>query len=582
MTGNILRGRYELTVDLGAGPIFHTFAARDQLQGRDVCVRVIRPPFAAEAEFVTKLAAVVQTVASQNNPGLERMYAMDPGDQPFLVTELSKGTTLLERLKKLGSLSVPVAVQTAIAICEAVQSLHSAGVVHGDIGSHNVTVGAEGELKVQMYAVWQAFASSASAGGSMLPLLAPYLAPEIGQGGYPTPHSDVYAIGVLIYEMLSGRYPYHADTPVAMALKHATDATPNVRMMNPSVPVVLAEIVKKAMSKSPADRYIDAGDLVSDLRILQDALRFGRTLAWPIREETRPSPPQPVAPKMSAIREPKPREENANDDPYEEEGSADVPGWAKALIVFFAGLLAALVFAWIIFNMNQPRQVTVPDVKRLTVTEAIARLEAIGLKLRISRKLPDEQIPKDQVLGSSPDPGEKVKEGSTVNVSISVGSKFVEAPDVRGMSVDQAKTMLSSVDLKVDAAIEQVASDKVKEGMIVSQNPEPHMKVQRLSSLRVQVSTGKPGKSGDPKDSVKYQYTLRIPLEGLQSAIKLRVDLTDARGTKTVHESEHEPEELVEIIAEGFGKKATFKVYYDGELVTTKEVVADDYEEPQQ
>ncbi len=579
MTGEVLGNRYELTVDLGAGPLFHAFAARDQLQGRDVCIRMLRPPFSSEPEFVAKLSAVVHSATTLNHFGLERLYGLDVSDAPFLVTELSKGTNLVERLRKLGSLSVPVAVQMAISISEAVQSLHSAGLVHGDIGSHNVTVGAEGELKVQMFAIWQAFASSSSAGGSMLPLLAPYLAPEIAQGGYPTPHSDVYAIGVLVYEMLSGRYPFHADAPVAMALKHATDATPNVRMMNPSVPVVLAEIVKKAMAKDPAERYRDAGDMVSDLRILQDALRFGRTLAWPIREESRAAPPQPVAPKMSAIRETKAREDYSNEDPYEEEPSADVPVWAKIMITFFTTLLAAVVFWWIVFNVNKPRQVTVPDVKRLSVAEAMSRLESIGLKLRIARRQPSEQVPKDQVLDSSPNPGEKMKEGSTINVTISVGSKFVEVPDVRNMTVDAAKTMLSSVDLKIDDAVERVPSDKIQEGFIVSQNPEAKRKVQRLSSLRVQISSGKEGKDADPTDKIKYQYTLRIPLSDLTTNILLRVDLTDARGTKTVHETEHEPDELVEIIAEGFGKKAKFVIYYDGELVTTKDVEAEDYEE---
>lgn len=579
MIGNVVHGRYELTVDLGETPIFHAFAARDQLQGRDVCVRIVKGPFDQEPEFVDKLGQVIRQVAHQNNPGLERVYGLEPGNPTILVSELARGTSLLERLKKLGSLSVPVAVQMAIGVCEAVQSLHAAGVVHGDIGSHNVTVGAEGELKVQMYAVWQAFASSASAGGTMLRLMAPYLAPEIGKGGYPTPSSDVYAIGVLMYEMLSGRYPFHADSPVAMAMKHATDATPNVRMMNPSVPTVLAEIVKKAMAKEPSERYRDAGDMASDLRVLQDALRFGRTLSWPIREESRPAPPQPIAPKMPAVKEVKQRAmREDSDDPYEEEPSPDVPGWIKGLIILFAGMLAALVFAWVLFNMNQPRQVTVPDVRRLSITEAMARLEAIGLKLRVSRRQPSEQIPKDQVIDTAPDPGELVKEGSSVSVTISVGSKFVEVPDVIGMSVDQAKTLLASVDLKVDDAVERVPSDKVKEGMIVTQFPEAKRKVQRLSSIRVQVSSGKDSKANDPASRIKYQYTLRIPLEGLETAIRLRVDMTDAKGTKTVHEAEHEPGELVEIIAEGFGKTAKFKVYYDDELVATKDVQADESE----
>lgn len=581
MIGEVFRSRFELTQDLGESPLFHAFAAKDQLQGRDVCVRVLKAPFKDEHEFLRELARVVRQVANITNPGLERLHAAD-GDssEPFVVSELAKGTSLLERLKKLGSLSVPVAVQTSIAVCEAVEALHLSGVVHGDIGSHNVAVGAEGELKVQLYGIWQAYASSASAGASMLPLMAPYLAPEIGKGGFPTPQSDVYAIGVLLYEMLSGRYPFHAETPVAMAIKHATDSTPNVRMMNPSVPVVLAEIVKKAMAKEPNERYRDAGDMVSDLRILQDALRFGRTLNWPIRVESKPSPAPPVAPKMSAIREPKkkdPDQPASEEHYYEEEETADVPGWIKALIILFAGILATLVVFWVVFNMNKPRMVDVPDLQRLSVTEAMSRLDGIGLKLRIARRQANDQVPQDQVIEASPPPGEKVYEGSTVSVTVSAGTKFVAVPDVRGMTTDAAKAMLGTLSLTLDEDVEIVADRNIKKGDIVGQIPEPGSKVQRESKVRVRVSGGKNVKiEEDPSAKSKYQYSLRVQLIELTNPVTVRIDLTDARGTKTVHEADHEPEELVEVIAEGYGKKATFRIFYDGELVSQKEVLADE------
>lgn len=579
MIGQVFRSRYELSLDLGETPLFHAFAAKDRLQGRDVCVRVIKAPFKEEAEFVNKLAQVIKNVANVSHPGLERLHGAE-GDtsEPFLVSELSKGTSLLERLRKLSTLSVPVAVQTAIGVCEAVETLHVSGIVHGDIGSHNVVVGAEGELKVQLYAVWQAYGSSSSAGSVMLHQMAPYLAPEIGKGDFPSPTSDVYAIGVLLYEMLSGRFPFHADTAIAMAIKHSTDMTPNVRMMNPSVPVVLAEIVKKAMAKEPAERYKDAGDLVSDLRILQDALRFGRTLNWPIREESKPVPVSPVAPKMSAIRDPKKKESDARDDDehyYEEEESADVPGWIKALIILFAGIMATLVVFWVVFNMNKPRMVDVPDLQRLSVTEAMSRLDGIGLKLRIARRQANDQVPQDQVIEVSPSPGEKVYEGSTVSVTVSAGTKFVAVPDVRGMTPDEAKAMLGTLTLTLDPDIEIVADRNIKQGDIVGQIPEAGAKVQRESTIKVRVSGGKTVKTEeDPSAKSKYQYTLRVQLIGLENPVSVRIDLTDARGTKTVHEAEHEPEELVEVIAEGYGKKAMFRIFYDGELVSQKEVEA--------
>lgn len=574
MIGTVLRGRYELTLDLGEGPLFHAFAARDRLHGRDVGIRILREPYAKEQEFLSKLREAASQASAVQSVGLERLFGLDDGPEgPFLVSEYSKGTVLVERLRKLGTLSVPVAVELAIAVCEALQSLHSSGLVHGDVGSHTVVTGPEGEVKLQLAGVWQAYSSSNTAGIAMLPLMAPYLAPEITAGGMPSKASDVYALGVLLYEMLSGRYPFYAETAVAMALKHSTDAVPNVRMMNPSVPVVLAEIIKKAMAKEPDARYRDAGDIISDLRILQDALRFGRTLTWPIREESKPAPPQAVAPKMSAIRQESKKEDE--EEEYEEPDSGDIPGWFKSIIAFFAALLVMMIIAWMVFNFKKPAMVTVPDLTRLSVTESLSRLEGIGLKLRVARRQANEQVPKDEVLAQNPPANEKVYEGSSVNVTVSLGSKFVEVPDVRGLTVDQAKTMLGSLDLDLDPEIETVRDSKAKPGTILSQDPLPKQKFQRLGKIKVKIATNKE----DPKDTkdarTKYQYTIRIGLTGLETRIRLRVDLTDARGTRTVHEQEHDPDSEVEVIAEGYGKTAKFRIYYDDELVSEKIVEAE-------
>lgn len=579
MIGTVLRVRYEITQVLTETALFQVFAAKDRLHGREVCVRLLKAPYSHEPEFVERLSSTIQTVFPIQQPNLERLYSVDGEEgEPFIVSELSRGTTLSERLRKLGSLSVAVSVETAVVICEAVQALHSNKLCHGDIGAHNVVISPEGEAKVQMAGVWQAYSFSQTAGEAVLPLMAQYLAPEVSRGSMPSVRSDVYSIGVLLYEMLSGRLPFHADNPATMAMKHVSEAAPNVRMMNPSVPVVLAEIVRKTMAKDPQMRYENAGDLLSDLRILQDALKFGRTLTWPIREENQYEvEPVQVAPKMSVAREetkPKPVKQTKEGKPKREKDDSDVPTWLKMLIAFFAGLMAVMVIIWFVYNINKPKVIRIPDTRRLTFSEAMTRFGDLNLKVRVAKRRIHESIPAEHVITSSPAPGEQAKEGSTVSLYISLGSEYVEVPKVVGETLDQAKAMLGSLNLEVSSDVEEVTSTKPP-GTVLEQDPKPGTKSLRTSSVRLKVAKRKGGMVVK-NPNIKYTYNFRITLAGVQFPVEVKVVMTDAKGSRTIHQQTHDPEEIVDLIAEGFGEKATLRIYYDGAQMLEREVDAED------
>lgn len=578
MIGTILGARYELAGLLSDGPIFAAYSARDRQSGRDVCVRVVKPPFGSEAQFVDGLAAVVAKYRAVSQPGIETISDVGrDGGSAYMVGELTRGPTLGERIRKLAPFSVPVSVGTAISICHALDALHRAGLVHGDVGGQNLVVMANGEVRLQLAGIWEAYSASPSAGAMVLPAMAPYLAPEVSSGGQPSRSSDVYAVGVLLYELLAGRQPYYADTPIATAMKHASTPTPRVRAINPSAPAVLDEIVAKAMAKDPRERYATAGELLADLKILQDALRFGKSLTWPLRAGptvVKPREPQPVAPRMSAIRD-------EEDDPprHRQRADRDVPVWMQLTIVALGAVLLSLLGVWLWLNLDKPREVTVPNIRGLSVTEARNMLGPMKLQLRIGAHQASDTAEPDRILDTDPPAGQKVREGGRVTVTVSSGSTRVEVPDLKGMTEDKAKSVLNSVGLDVDPNTDQAASNDLPEGQVVRQSPAPRTSVDRNTLVHLTLSNGNPvppsdtpapasGSPDNPGDNADaYVYTLKMTISDVPRPVNVRVDIDDSQGTRPAYRGRHDDGDKIQFSVKGFGPEATFSIYYDDQLV---------------
>lgn len=573
MIGKVLRIRYEVVQSLHEGPIFALYSGRDRVLGKDIFIRVLRAPFSQETAFIEALKKTLGKTSPIQHPGVERLIELEEDEGTyFIVGDASPIGSLTDRIKKLAPFSVPVSVGTAIGICEALSAVHSGFLVHGDVGPHNIAISPEGDVRLQMAGIWEAYSNSTTAGSVVLPSMAPYLAPEVSKGGMPTPASDIYAVGVILFELLSGRKPYLADQPVAVAMMHATEPTPEVRALNPSVPVALNEIVKKAMDKDPDKRYRSAGDLLSDLRLVRDALRFGRSLAWPLQPgAAAAAEPGPVAPpSVEAKGDPKKAEGKKKSDMWVEDVDdepADIPNWLKMIMVFFGALVVFMVGGWILFNLNKPKMVEVPALNRLSLAQAESALQRLKLNMRVTQRLPDDEVPAESVIDSTPPAGTRVYEGNSIGVIVSSGSRFVEVPDLRGLPVDRAKALLDTLGLKLDDRVIEERNREVDAGLIVGHTPEHRRKVERNTRIRVRISVGDRRASRDPEEDRKYLYNVSIRLSDIDEAVDLRVDITDSRGTRTVHESFSGPDELVEITAEGYGSEVVFRIFYDGEMV---------------
>lgn len=572
MIGSHLGERYELTMLVLESPIFSAYMARDKVLGRDVWVRILKPPFSAEPRFLEKVQEIVKRIGSVESGGIERMLDLQQEEGVvYLVTEPSKGSALAERIRKLAPYSVPVSVAMAVSTLEALRSLHEAGFVHGDVGAHNIVVQPDGTARLQLPGLWEAYSSSETAGGVMLPAMAPYLAPEVSSGGMPTASSDVYGLGVILFQLLTGKFPYSAETPVAMAMRHASVPTPSPKVINPAVPTALDELVRKAMSKDPSLRYANAGAMLADLRRIEETVRFGKPApnvqkAQPLKE----APTAAAAPKVEKRvaeeeREERPRKEKLPKAPRE---PGDVPVWLLVSFTFVLAVAVALIGVWWFFTMNAPKVVKVPNVMGKPKEDAEALLHRLGLQMRVAGRESSEKVPIGNVLDVNPAANQQVREGGIVSVKLSAGSRLVMVPDLRGRSPEQARDALGKLNLELDRVVEEQNS-KIQRGLIVRQDPDARKRVERFSRINVWISAGNQAPVVSPGDAkTRYLYTMRIRLTRITESVMLKVEITDANGTRKIYEDEHYPNQEVTVRTDGYGKTAVFRIYYNGEMVS--------------
>jgi serine/threonine-protein kinase len=570
--------KYELVQELPSRTIFSVYRAKERSSGREVKVYALKEPFNQETEFVDQLADVVEQLKRVEHPNIEQVYNFLPHERTFvLVTQFEQGPTLEERIKRLSSFSVPVSLGLAISICEGLEALHRAGIVHGDVSAQNVIALPNGRVKLKMAGIWETYAQSETAGTEMLPAMAPYLAPEVTTGSMPSAGSDIYAAGVLLYTMLVGRQPYRGDTAVEVAQKHISAPVPSVRQVNPSIPKVLEEIVKKAMAKSPRERYQSARDLMHDLRLLQDATRFGKTLTWPLTAKDAEAIPAgqgdlvPERPKTKEKPQAMPKDDEEEDD--------GVPAWVSAFAITVGAAVLLTLGAWLFFNFSRPPSVAVPELQGMNQQEATALLSDLSLKLKVDRREPHETILADHIISSYPQATRTVRENSFVSVVVSSGSPMVEVPDIRNLPPSDATARLAQLDLRIARPFRYSTDENKPWGVILQQSPAPGVSVQRESSVQVVVNSDTdaepipdvpPATTQTDPGTGEYQFRLAITMPNdLPTSVNTRVIMQDEAGERLVMSGNRDPGETFNVLAYSDSSEATFEIYYEDQLVQT-------------
>ena len=494
MIQRILARRYELQELIGGGGMADVYKAQDKLLDRAVAVKILHQQYANDGEFVEKFRQEAMAAAKLAHPNIVNIYDVgeDEGSQ-YIVMEYVSGPTLKEVIQQKGCLEPVEAVRIAKEIASALESAHRHNIVHCDIKPHNILMMPDGHVKVTDFGIARAVSSSTMTYSGSVMGSVHYFSPEQAKGTVITTKSDVYALGVVLYEMLTGQLPFNGETSVSIALKHLQDDPVPIRQLNPSIPPVLEAIVQKAMSKDPADRP-SSTELYADLNQARSMLsdRGGIQEAANDPFATRMIPR--ITPEMMAEqRSERPQSPSAGRggyqsqyEPQEEKSIFKSKGFIAVLVGillmgFFVGSFLSFGKFW------SSAEINVPDVVGKSSVVAQQILEDKNLRVKLVESN-DDSVPAGQVISQYPEAGATVKEQRLVTITVSKGGQELTMPDLKSMSRSNAEEKLTKMGLKIGSVFEE--NSKEAAGTVISQDPRSGAKITKGQTVDITVSLG--------------------------------------------------------------------------------------------
>ena len=493
LINTLFDGRYLVLRKLGTGGMANVYLAEDQELGRRVAIKILNDRHAADDQFIERFRREASNAARLSHPNIVSIY--DRGEAQgtyYIAMEYLEGHTLKELLLSRGPAPVPTAIEYVRQILSALGFAHRNGIVHRDIKPHNVVVGEDGRLKVMDFGIARAGTSQMTEVGSIIGT-AQYLSPEQARGAPVDQRSDLYSLGVLLYELLTGQPPFAGDTPLEVAMKHISSPPAPPSSLRPDIPRDLDFVVLRALAKNPAERYQSAEEMERELGRVAEGLGVSaETEEAATAIITRPTA---TAPTMVA-RGPtvaRPATAYAPPQPYytyeEERRRRRRPLWPWLLALLLLAAAGVAVFlGWneLQRQLNEARPVSVPLVQGLTLRQATLKLENADLKAEVVRR-PHPTEDRGIVFDQQPNAGTKTSRDNPVEIYVSTGPPKVKLPDLRGSSLAAAETILSNLGLK--PRVVRLFSDRPPD-TVTGQFPAPGELVVRGSTVRINVSRG--------------------------------------------------------------------------------------------
>lgn len=599
MIGHILDNRYKILEKVGTGGMASVYKAQDILLDRIVAVKILHSKYGNDHDFVVRFRQEAQAAAKLSHPNIVNIYDVGYDENVhYIVMEFVRGETLKEYIEKHGHLPINTSIQIAFDIGEALENAHANGIVHCDIKPHNILVTETGRIKVADFGIARAVNSVENSDRTVLGSVH-YFSPEQASGGHIDERTDIYSLGVVMYEMMTGVVPFQGDTAISIALKHVQDDIPLPTKYNRRIPRLVEQVILKAMAKNPDDRFQSIGEMMSELRLSQGFINtngarpiiskgpynFGTQKLQPIKEKDLP--------------EEEPKEKKKN--PFTRFMDSISNHSQKTIIIGMLGVfLVAFVWAFFSFgNFWSTEDITVPDVtgKQVEIAKKILKDKKLDVSVK---EVESDEVPVGEVISQTPSGGAVVKANRTIYLTVSKENKGEEvlipdlrsltldeaekeaeaakneAPNTSGMSLDAAVKALESAGYSVGSVSNLDSSKDSSQAVVTGQTSEDgkvvNLSVEYPSSQSSQSSPssssgGSDGSANNQEPAGTPHYgTVNISVPSGASSQHVQIVVSDDNGSRVVYDRSQAGGDNISKSVSGTGKTRV-KVYINNSLV---------------
>lgn len=567
--GKTIGGRYKIKSHLGTGGMATVYLAQDLILERLVAVKVLRFDFHTNQDAMRRFQREAQSATQLVHPNIVGVY--DVGEEQgthYIVMEYVKGTDLKEYIRQRGPLPPREAVRIMTQIVSAISVAHQNRIIHRDIKPQNILIDEEGNVKITDFGIAIALSETSLTQTNTLLGSVHYLSPEQARGGMATIRSDIYALGIVLYELLVGEVPFEGESAVSIALKHFQEPLPRISQMLPTVPQSLENVVLKATAKEPLNRYANCEEMLSDLQTSLSPERLNEPMFKPTEFTQETKVLQPIG--TGAI--PKKIPTSSKEVPeiqFDEEKKQvdDAPKkkkrkWPWILLLFIILISSLGIFA---FMQSSPKDIKVPDVSNLTVEEAKAKLIDANLEVSDVQQVKSDTVEEGKIVETNPKAGSSVKEKSKVVLKVSAGKDTVTIGDYVGKTFETARDELRKLGIAVEK--KDVYSDKVDSGKVVEQSIAKDQKVvAKNTKIVLSVSKGK-----EPVKVANLKGYTRAGIEEYARTNGLKLQITEENSSETegtvIRQSPAEGVELNQgdtltvVISKGKGEKVVTRQF---------------------